>query len=284
MNHPDKDEPSLVSGSSVDWLTVSTSNGGYHTCGIQNDGTYQTLWCWGRNNYGQLGDETNTNKYDPRQTGSHRDWVSVSVGTYHTCGLREYLSLRSLWCWGRNDRGQLGNGTIEDENMPILIGTDNDWDMVALGGYHTCGIRDDGAGRMLYCWGDNGSGQLGNGANGPGTNEHSPVLVGTNIDWAAVSGGYVHTCGTRDDGTDTTLWCWGRNVGGQLGDGTNDDSNTPTTAGAEVDWSTVQGGGSHTCGIRDDGTDPTLWCWGSNDQGQLGDGTNIGKNIPTFIP
>jgi alpha-tubulin suppressor-like RCC1 family protein len=130
--------------------------------------------------------------------------------------------------------------------------------------YHTCAVRTDGT---LWCWGRNSDGELGI---GPGASKNTPAQVGKATDWSLVSsGGYstYHSCAVKTTGT---LWCWGGNTSGQLGDGTRISRDTPTQVGSATNWSDVAPGSNHTCAVRTDGT---LWCWGTNHNGQLGDGT-----------
>jgi len=248
----------------TDWTQVAT--GGVHSCGIRTDGT---LWCWGYNGSGQLGDGSYTDSDVPVQVGTATDWTGVAAGSFHSCGIR---ADGSLWCWGRNVDGQLGNGTYAGSLVPVQVGTGTDWTRIAGGDRHTCGIRSTGT---LWCWGFNAYGQLGNGTN---TDSSVPVQVGTGTDWTGVAGGTYHSCGIRGTGT---LWCWGLNFQGQLGNGTNTNSNVPVQeAGAATDWTHVVTGGRHSCGIRSTGT---LWCWGLNFQGQLGNGTNTDSNVPVQV-
>ncbi|MCL2890742.1 MAG: hypothetical protein FWF40_02475, partial [Methanomassiliicoccaceae archaeon] len=136
--------------------------------------------------------------------------------------------------------------------------------MVAAGYYHTVAIRDDGT---LWAWGLNDKGQLGIGVSG--ASRITPVQVGTDNDWSQVAVGYIHTVAIKEDGT---LWAWGLNDKGQLGDGTNTNRDTPVQeATGSTDWEYASAGGDHTVAIKDDGT---LWAWGLNDFGQLGNGVS----------
>jgi alpha-tubulin suppressor-like RCC1 family protein len=133
-------------------------------------------------------------------------------------------------------------------------------------------------GRTLWCWGDNSFGELGTGGTS-GISTNTPARVGTDTNWATVSAGGEFTCATR---TDRTLWCWGYNYFGQLGTGSTGDASTPVQVGTAADWVTVSAGddwgysGGHTCATRADGT---LWCWGDDEFGELGNG--ISGIVPT---
>jgi alpha-tubulin suppressor-like RCC1 family protein len=182
----------------------------------------------------------------------------------------------TLWAWGSNDRGQLGNGAFYrtgtgGTNTPQQIGTNADWQAIEAGALHSVALRADGT---LWAWGYNEYGQLGIGTfstNDPrGIN--TPQRVGTDTNWVAVAAGYHHTVGLRADGT---LWAWGMNEFGALGNGMADiiypyaSTNTPQRVGTNSDWQAIAAGGSHTVGLRADGT---LWGWGWNRFGQLGNG------------
>ena len=329
----ERDHPVQV-GTDNDWVAVD--GGEYHTCGVRDDRTSQTLWCWGRGYNGELGNGTIENKNVPTQVGTDTDWLSVSVGEFHTCGTRGNDTDRSLWCWGLNNSGQLGNGTYGDEansSAPSKVGDENDWIYIAGGDDHTCGIRDNGVEKSIYCWGNNQKGQLGvgdesirstpsqtgefgdwfsvtavttgrtcglngdelerslycwgtnGGVLGDGTrlNRKRPVRIGMDNDWVALATGASHICGVREGIDGRTLWCWGGNEKGQLGVGSSTEMLVPTQVGSEVDWIAIAAGSSHTCGIRDDGLSRTLWCWGSNRNGRLGDGSMIDMDVPTQV-
>ncbi len=253
--------------------------------GIARDGS---LWSWGKNDYGQLGDGTITNKSNPvrvQKTGI--TWEAVSAGRYHTVGIARD---GSLWSWGANDYGQLGDGTTTNKSKPVRVQkTGTTWKAVSAGGYHTVGIDSDG---ILWSWGANDNGQLGDGSK---ENKSTPVRVrktegGTLVDnttkWEVVVAGYAYTVGIDSDGI---LWSWGANDNGQLGDGSKENKSTPvrvqkTEEGTLVNnttkWKAVSAGGYHTVGLAEDGI---LWSWGQNNGGQLGDGTKIAKSTPVRV-
>lgn len=188
-------------------------------------------------------------------------WGSVSAGPSHTCALRTDAS---LWCWGYNDHGQLGLGSLTPRVRvnPIRVGTGNDWRGVSVGESHTCATKVDGA---LWCWGRGTAGVLGNGTT---TDSSSPLRVGTATDWQSVSAGEFYSCGTRTGGS---LWCWGDNGYGQLGDGTYETRLVPTRIGTGTPWATVSAGSTHTCATT---TAAGLFCWGYNGDGQVGNGSD----------
>lgn len=267
-----------VQGTDQTWLSVTA--GVYHSCAIRTDGT---LWCWGSNGMGQLG--TSTKKHAPSPTpvqvlveGTDQTWLAVSAGYFYTCGIR---TDHTLWCWGA-DYGQLGTSAPTDDSSPspaqvLAEGTDQTWLSVTAASSHTCGIRTD---HTLWCWGSNQYGKLGTiTTSGPHKTNPTPVQVlasGPDQTWLTVDAGSAHTCGIR---TDHTLWCWGTNRYGQLGPGNNLGYTGPNPVPAPVlakradrTWLTVSAGNSHTCAIR---TNHTLWCWGNNVHGQLGNDTKM---------
>jgi alpha-tubulin suppressor-like RCC1 family protein len=194
----------------------------------------------------------------------------VAAGWNHSCATT--ISGR-LYCWGDNVSGELGDGTNTDSSVPVQVGTDADWVSVSAGYYASCGIR---AG-SLYCWGYNGQGQLGDGST---TNSNAPVQVGTDTDWESVESGYYHACGLRRlTPTDAGVYCWGYNSNGQLGDGTNTNSSSPVQVGTDTDWTEIDAGGYHNCGLRGG----TLNCWGWNGEGELGLGDTVSSNVPMQI-
>ena len=156
----------------------------------------------------------------------------------------------------------------------MLIGSDNIWISLAAGGHHSAAIKSDGT---VLNWGDNVNGQLGDGTV---TDRLSPIQPGaTNIDSGSVSisAGVYHTLSIQSDGT---LWAWGWNIFGQLGDGVGGDSYSPIQIGTDTDWILVATGVGHSVALKAGGT---LWAWGYNIYGQLGDGTTVDKHSPVQI-
>ena len=264
-----------------------------------------TAWGWGLNLHGEAGDGTWANRSSPVQSGNGSTWASISAGANHTCAIR---ADGTAWCWGFNENGELGDGTDVSRNSPVQVaGGATNWATVSAGGYHTCATRTDGtlwcwglggeqvagtewetvsagfrhtcatrADGTLWCWGDNTYGQVGDGTT---TLRNSPVQVESGVtNWATVGAGGRNTCATRTDGT---LWCWGDNTYGQVGDGTTTRRTSPVpVAGDATNWARVSSGGLFTCATRTDGT---AWCWGSNDVGQVGDGSNTDRWTPVQV-
>ncbi len=245
------DPSDVVATNSDDEVNIVA--GEYHSLLLSSDGT---LWAWGKNSYGQLGDGTYGDKNIPTQIGTDTDWAWVASGWNHNVALK---SDGTLWAWGRNDSGQLGIGRGPGKNIPTQIGTNTDWSFVEAGSYRTVAVKTDGT---LWRW---------------GSKIYTPVQIDTDNDWAIVAEGNGYTVAVKTDGT---LWAWGNNSNGQLGDGTTANKNSPTLIGADTDWAFVEAGDIHTVAVKTDGT---LWSWGGNGNGQLGDGTNINTNMPIQI-
>jgi len=257
-----KTTPNRV-GSSSGWTLVSA--GGSHTCGVRSG----KLYCWGSDEFGQLG---NGSSRDDRATPGNAisgatDWVAVTTGATHTCGIRNISGQgRKLACWGDDSRRQIGNGAgTVSPPVPTSVSTATNWAAITAGAFHTCGIRTIPQGRTLACWGDDDFGQVGNGAGGE---PELPTRVSSAFDWRSISAGDTHTCAVRTAGR---VACWGSDASGQIGNGGGTPTlgpDIPARAAADLpaDWKDVSAGGAHTCAIR--GTSNTLYCWGDNTYGQ----------------
>ncbi|WP_435642034.1 RCC1 domain-containing protein [Micavibrio aeruginosavorus] len=277
--------PTLVSGGYTDWVKIDAGggesyDGSYYiqatSCALRSNGR---LYCWGANYDGQLGTGNTNNTNAPTEvSGAATDWANLSVGMWHTCGLK---TTGRLYCWGWNGEGQMGRGNTTSASSPIQVsGSTTDWAQVSAGYSHTCAVKTTG---RLYCWGQNRNGELGTGATS--ARSTSPVEVsGAATDWATVVAGTRHTCAIKTSGR---LYCWGFGGYGALGDGTTTVSQTTPSevSGGYTDWVSIDGGGasldgtvaaSHddtynsTCGVRS--STGLAYCWGDLYGSSAGDG------------
>jgi alpha-tubulin suppressor-like RCC1 family protein len=259
--------PVSVIGDISDWTQISS--GFRDSIGIRSNGT---LWGWGENYRGQLGDNTSTSRNSPVSVvGGFTDWCYVNKGSFRaTHAIRQN---GTLWAWGVNVAGVLGDGTLTNTSSPVsVIGNFTDWCQVSSN-RHSLGVRQNGT---AWAWGRNTSGELGDNST---TSSLSPVsVVGDFTDWCQVSAGCDHSLGVRQNGT---AWAWGNNTYGRLGDGTTTDSSSPVSViGGFTDWCQVSAGNNHSLGVRSNGT---AWAWGVNSCGRLGDGTLTNTSSPVSV-
>ncbi len=241
----------------------TTSVGGFHTLVIKRDGS---LWSWGDNIDGQLGDGTNIQKNSPVQI-SVESWKAVSAGAWYSLAIK---SDGSLWAWGANNFGQLGDGTTLPKNQPVRIGADNTWKSVHAGKFHSFAIKTDGS---LWAWGHNMYGQLGDGTK---ISKTTPVKIGTDNNWASASPGTVHSLAIKTDGS---LWRWGYSHHGKDHTYTYAHEQSPVRVGTDNSWKTAQAAETHNVALKTDGT---IWSWGENYNKILGSNSNR-KPEPTII-
>jgi alpha-tubulin suppressor-like RCC1 family protein/tRNA A-37 threonylcarbamoyl transferase component Bud32 len=239
-----------------------------HSCALAR-GT-GAVWCWGDNDQGQLGDRSIVPHATPVRAADGRTFVAIAVGAAHSCGLE---SDGDLWCWGSNVHGQVGGGDLASPGIsaPALVAGGHQWSTITVGWNFSCALDRNG---RAYCWGDNASGQLGNGAT---TESRSPAAVAGDLTFVAIAAGNAHACGVTPQGE---AYCWGENNGGQLGDGTRTDRHTPVKVRSSVRFVSLAAGAVHTCGLAGDGE---AYCWGRNTYGQLGDGTTTDEVQPVRV-
>ncbi|WP_285597552.1 hypothetical protein [Kineosporia sp. NBRC 101731] len=249
-------------GTTSSWSSVSVGRG--HGCALT---TTSQLSCWGSAEFGQPGNGAVwfRNTLRPISSSTAR-WSSVDSEDTHTCALQD----SNLFCWGRNTSGQLGLGSYVSYGTPQPV--PGAWSRVTVGTEHTCALDTGGA---AWCWGRNLAGATLGTASGNSTNVPTPVVVSgvSGERWTGIDAGLNATCGTRSDGT---LWCWGAQSQGVLGNGTSTTSATrpARVSGGGTDWAGVQvSSNEHACATRTSGT---LYCWGSNGYGQIGTGTSGG--------
>ena len=260
---------------SPEWIvTLGTSvvqiRGGLrHSCAVIADGSVK---CWGDNSFGQLGDGTTTRQLNPEVVvGLGTGVVSLAIGEAHSCALMKDGSAK---CWGLNAGGQLGDGSTTDRHTPISIPTlGTSVKQLCTGTSHSCAMMSDGS---VRCWGDNYSGELGDGTTVRQTSPEVVTALGTGVK-QVVCGGF-HTCALM---LDNSVRCWGANFGGQLGDGTVTDQHTPETIVAlGTTVKQLAAGSGHACAVLSDGS---VRCWGSNSKGSVGDGTTTDRHSPVAI-
>ena len=299
------------------WIMVgsvlSVKGGDNHTIALKGDGM---VWTWGGNDFGELGNGTNTGRWTPVQVSGLTIVTAIAGGGYHTIALK---SDGTVWTWGYNFDGELGDGTNTNRSTPVQVsGLTGVTGVTAIaGGYlHTIALKgDDGT---VWTWGGNAYGQLGDGTF---TARWTPVQVSGLTGVTAIAGGKRHTIALKGDGT---VWTWGYNFDGELGDGTNTDRWTPVKVSGLTGVTAIAGGGCHTIALKDDGTvwtwgggdgtttnrwtpvqvsgladvtaiaggeahtialksDGTVWTWGLNGNGQLGDGTTTNRWTPVQV-
>lgn len=250
----------------------SISLGEEHTCALSLAGF---AYCWGEGADGRLGDDQTSDRDLPSRVDGNRVFGSIHAGDRHTCAL---TSDGAVFCWGAG--GRLGTGNSSGAEVPTPIAGTRVFQEITTGKDHTCGFTDMDE---LYCWGSGGSGQLGD---GQAANSNALVLVpkpAGALGWLNVAAGHTHTCALDTAGK---AYCWGTNDQGQLGNGTNDPSNSPVLVdvsgvnNAAFVW--IGAGEKFTCARTMNGE---LYCWGTNAVGQLGLGAaQPNFDTPTQVP
>ncbi len=254
---------------------VAVAGGLSHSLVLKSDGT---VWAWGYNYDGELGDGTFTTsspygKPLPVQASGLSGVDAVAAGAWHSLALK---SDGTVWAWGGNYSGQLGDGTLTKRSLPLQVGGLNGVVAVAAGGNHSLALKSDGT---VWAWGGNYSGQLGDGAF---INRSRPVQISGLDEVVALAGGGHHSMALKSDGT---VWAWGDNAYGQLGDGTFGKRSSPTQISGLNGVVAVAGGMQYSLALKSDGT---VWAWGYNIEGQMGDGTvtisaPYGKPLPVQV-
>ena len=249
-------------------VTGAIAAGDYHTVILKADGT---VWAWGYNGYGQVGDGTTTDRAAPVQITSLTNVIAIDAGAYHSIALK---SDGTVWAWGVNSSAQLGDGTTaSNSTTPKQVGTLSSVVAIAAGQYHNLVVKSDGT---VWGWGLNNHGQVGDGTTT--TYKTTPVQATGLTGATAVAGGHFHSLALKTDGT---VWAWGFNGAGQVGDGTTAPRTTPVRAGDLSGISQVRAGDNHSVAVKTDGmSSGSLWVWGSNSSGELGDGTLTSRNRP----
>ncbi|MFC5407479.1 RCC1 domain-containing protein [Cohnella soli] len=256
----DRSAPVAVSG-----LTnvISVKAGHYHSLALKSDGT---VWSWGYNNSGQLGDGTTTNRSSPVQITSLSNIVAIAAGGFHSFALK---SDGTIWAWGSNTAGQLGDNSTTNRVTPVQVTGMSNVEAIDASVGHSMALKKDGT---VWTWGYNNSGQLGDGST---LNRKVPAQVaGLNKVTAIAAGGY-YSLALKTNGT---VFAWGANDKGQLGDGTTTDRTAPTQVINLTNVKTIGAGLYHSLAVTYNSG--SVWAWGDNSYGQLGDGTTTNRNAP----
>ena len=262
--------PTFLTGAS------QVGTGDLHSCALKSDGT---VWCWGRNMSGQLGDMTTMQRLFATQVVNLTGMSSVAVGWDHSCAVK--ASDGSVWCWGSNSNGQLGNGMMGNgaNSTPVQVMNMTGATQVTAGELHTCVRKSD---QTAWCWGRNNHGQLGNDTMG---DSNVPVQVkyfqGTVKNLTGVTevvAGQTHSCGRLGN---TEVRCWGLGTSGQLGNAMSVDSLRAALVSNLTNPAGLAAGAAHSCATLTTGTEV---CWGTNAAGQLGTGgTPATSNVPVAV-
>lgn len=248
--------------------TRSLATGFYHACALLLDGTVK---CWGDNYYGQLGNGTFATSGTPVMVSGLRNVIALAAGAYHTCAV---LSTGQAKCWGYNGYGELGNGTTTSSNIPVTVSFPSGQAIgITAGTVHSCAVMSGGS---VQCWGSNSHGQLGNGNSSIPFSATPATIPGLSFVGSIAAGAY-HTCVLE---VTATVYCWGYNALGQLGDGTKTTSYVPVQSQIDEDQNEAEHvapkalvtGGNHTCALID--FNGQVMCWGDL----------INAAIPTSIP
>ncbi len=242
---------------------VSVGAGWQFSCALTSAGA---VACWGSNAHGQLGDGSGKDSAVPvLVAGLSSGAVALSVGYAHACavvGSDGGAGGGSVVCWGANESGELGDGTSTDRGAPVSVPGLGTVTAVAAGGAHSCAV----VGGAVSCWGSNAEGQLAaSGASSSPTPLTVPGVGTATASVVAITAGGAHTCATRTDGS---VWCWGADTDGQLGDGTVAPSAGPQAVSQLTSTGGVCAGNAHTCAL----VSGAVRCWGYGQFGQLGDG------------
>lgn len=241
----------------------SVSGGTNHSCAIDDAGA---AWCWGYNNFGQLGDGSAElgSELPLRVAGGHV-FTAITAGDDHTCALDD---AGAAWCWGRNDRGQLGTGDNVTRGVPSAVEGGHAFVQLSVGMSFSCAMDQAGG---AWCWGRNDDGQLGDGST---SDRDVPVEAAGGLGFSSISAGGWHTCALDGSGA---AWCWGLHEAGRLG---HTAGSGPAEVVGEKRFTQINASESHTCAIEVGGA---AWCWGTGLDGRLGAGNENASGAPVAV-
>ncbi len=241
------------------------SGGAAHSLVVRNDGT---VWAFGENAMGQLGNGTTTGSTTPVEVSGLTGVTAVSGGLLSSDALK---SDGTVWAFGDNTYGELGNGTTTNSDVPVQVSGLSNVTQIAAGGYHALALEANGT---VWAWGDNSYGQLGNGTT---ASSDVPVQVSGLSNVVALAAGDFHSLALEANGT---VWAWGDNNDGQLGNGTTTNSDVPVQVSGLSNVTQIAAGVYFSTALKSDGT---VWSFGDNTYGQLGNGTTTSSSVPVEV-
>ncbi|MBN2724387.1 MAG: hypothetical protein JXR95_09980 [Deltaproteobacteria bacterium] len=251
---------------------TAISTGSYFSCAIDTEGQ---IWCWGSNNYGQLGNNLSVNSPVPVEIHNpdNKFFTSLNAGSAHVCALDDS---GKPWCWGSNLYGQLGINTTNDSPVPVavLIQENLILNSISCSDGNSCALDNSG---NAWCWGRNNYGQIGNNSTLQALTPKS-VDMPESTSFSSIGAGKSHNCALDTSGN---AWCWGANNLGQLGIDSTSGWGYPVEVHMpeNTTFSAISTGVAHNCALADNNR---VWCWGFNSNGQLGVGDSVTRTLPAL--
>ena len=263
-------------GSETDWAHVFAGSNNQPNAAVKTNGTFWIIG--GPNASGQLGLNNRVYRSSPVQLGSNTNWSTgeFKIATQSQGGMFAIKTDGTLWSWGENNYGQLGTNSTIYRSSPVQVGADTNWSTIGSGTRAAVAVKTNGT---LWTWGGNGQGQLGsNQAAGSGVLKSSPTQVGAGTNWLQASTTWYSQFAVKTDGT---LWAWGQNNNGELGQNNTVNKSSPTQVGTDTTWSKVYAMGSNAAmAIKTNGT---LWAWGLQNSGEFGLNDRVARSSPVQI-